>query len=213
MIHLSDAQSIPLKQAVAAASALPLKLYPAHDMPMLKPWSGSVSHNPMSRNAIFSLNFPDHIFGMYNIASFLGSARKFHDGDIVLALPTSAPKDFLADIVQYDVVIYLLPMSFFEGAEKVPMFHFDNLPNSTAMPLAEIRYLMYQYWALKYHRKTTVLVSDFRDVFFQSNPFIYADNIWNSHGMCRNNPYRLIIYQNCPLRHSSTSNITRILSQ
>ena len=204
---------------LSEASKLPIKLYPNHDMPMLQPWNGSVSHDPLSKNVIFSLNFPDHIFGMYNIASFLGSARKFHDGDIVMALPSTVPLNFLEEIARYDVVIYLLSMSNFEGHEREHMFHFDHLPPSTAMPVAQTRYMvmtniymniyirmniyiydwfmqityiistlfaliiqMYQYWALKYQRKASILVSDFRDVFFQSNPFTYREDIWNRKG-------------------------------
>lgn len=142
----------------------------------------SVSHNPISKNVMFSLNFPDHIFGYYNLASFLGSARKFHDGDIVLAVPDSSPEHFLEKLVQYDVVIYLMPLVEVKGPHDVTSYYFDHLTPSSAIPLAQIRYIMYQYWALKYHRKTNILTADFRDVFFQSNPFVYNSHLWKSKG-------------------------------
>lgn len=169
-------------QALADASVLPLKLYPSRDMPLLREWNGSASHNPTSKHVIFSLNFPDRVFGMYKIESFLGSARKFHDGDIVLALPINAKKEFVQAVSRYDVIVYFLDVREVAGPQDVPMFYFSHLSSDTAVPLAQTRYMLYQYWALKYHRQTTILVSDFRDVFFQSNPFIYAEDVWNRQG-------------------------------
>ena len=39
------------------------------------------------------------------------------------------------------------------------------------LPITLIRSFIYQYWALQYPDTTYIMMSDFRDVFFQSNPF------------------------------------------
>ena len=39
------------------------------------------------------------------------------------------------------------------------------------LPITLIRSFIYQHWALKYPDTTYIMMSDFRDVFFQSNPF------------------------------------------
>ena len=41
-----------------------------------------------------------------------------------------------------------------------------------------IRYYLYQWWALLYSNEALIMISDFRDVFFQSNPFLYRTYEW-----------------------------------
>ena len=46
------------------------------------------------------------------------------------------------------------------------------------VPISMIRLYMYKWWATMYKRNATILIADFRDVIFQSNPFIYRRHTW-----------------------------------
>lgn len=41
-----------------------------------------------------------------------------------------------------------------------------------------MRFYLYQWWSMIYEEDSLILVSDFRDVFFQSNPFDYKRETW-----------------------------------
>lgn len=167
---------------LVAASRLPIKVYPNYTVPILAPWNQSQAHNPLARTAVFAVNFPDDIFGFYNFGPFLSSLRKYHDGDVVLAVPSNSPLHYLHKLIQFDVVVYIMPLQSMENLNGVTCYYFNDMSPDKAVPLAQIRYIMYQFWALKYPKRTNILVSDFRDVFFQSNPFIYNKQSWNSPG-------------------------------
>jgi hypothetical protein len=47
----------------------------------------------------------------------------------------------------------------------------------TDIPVTLLRYYIYQLWALSYPESTEIMLSDYRDVFFQSNPFKYKVRI------------------------------------
>lgn len=49
----------------------------------------------------------------------------------------------------------------------------------TNTPVTLLRYHIYQQFALNYPESTEIMVSDFRDVFFQSNPFKYKVLVFN----------------------------------
>lgn len=172
------------RAVVAAASVMPIRLHPSYTLPELQPWLGSVQHNLKTPDVVFSVNFPEGVFGFNNEASFLGSLRKFHDGDIVLGVPADSPQHFLQRLALYDVVVYMLPIEKVEGANGVGCYMFDGMAAADAVPLAQMRYLLYKSWSLLYPRRTNILLSDFRDVFFQSNPFTYGRHIWGNAGEC-----------------------------
>ena len=46
----------------------------------------------------------------------------------------------------------------------------------TDIPVTLLRYFIYQSWALNYPEATEIMLADYRDVFFQSNPFKYKVN-------------------------------------
>jgi hypothetical protein len=41
-----------------------------------------------------------------------------------------------------------------------------------------IRYFLYKWWAMKYGVDSIIMLSDFRDVVFQANPFTYHSEEW-----------------------------------
>jgi hypothetical protein len=166
------------------AMKLPISLYPSsHKMPLLKESTLGARHNPSTREAIFTVYFPHHPFAYHNIGPFLMSARHVcKNADIVLAVPSDSPQFFVDTLNSYNVVLYLLSVQKITTKKSITAFHFSDLPEETAMPLAQLRYYLYQYWAFKYESETAILVSDFRDVFFQSDPFKYRSELYMNKG-------------------------------
>ena len=120
--------------------------------------------------------------GFYNPNSaFLPTLRQFHTGDIVIAVGYGCPTGFFEFLQKFDVIVYDLPMRKLEGSSLV-QHYFTTLPvearNITALPIPILRYFVYQYWIQKYSSSSVVLLSDFRDVFFQRSPFTYMPNLW-----------------------------------
>jgi len=53
---------------------------------------------------------------------------------------------------------------------------FYSLPQQ--LQINFMRYYLYRWWAMQYSSDTLIMISDFRDVFFQSNPFLYRRSEW-----------------------------------
>jgi len=124
------------------------------------------------RDAVFALacNYP-----RYNFQYFVGSLRKVgHWGDIVLAV---SPLDKLDDkmqayLRQTDVIAYAFDVDC-KGEDSCKLKdeflgYPDPRPHRT---FANIRYAVYEYWMRYYNDQSYILILDFRDTFFQSNPF------------------------------------------
>ena len=171
------------KKALVIAETSEMLMYPTNlSFPELRPDVGSASHRSATLSAVFAFHFPHHPFAYHNIGIFLSSLRKVHDGDIVMAIPANSPDTFIDKHKAHDVVVYSLPL------EKVSLKHnlvgikFEEFPDETAMPMSIFRYYLYWYWAKQYSSDTWILVSDFRDVFFQADPFTYKEHVWKRPG-------------------------------
>jgi hypothetical protein len=150
-------------------------------MPRVQPVLGDIPTNGVKPlygrkhkggDAIFALaaNYPKLYY-----ERFVGSLRKFgyHD-DIVLSV--SIPEKMKPGVAEYlqktDVVAYGFDVDC-EGKDncklKDDFFGFpDPRPYRT---FANIRYALYEYWMQYYTDQSYILILDFRDTFFQSNPF------------------------------------------
>ncbi len=69
----------------------------------------------------------------------------------------------------YDVNIVQTPSTFHSFPNKPPI----------TTSLMMLRYYLYHRWALLYSAHSLILLSDFRDVFFQSDPFAYNPYEWS----------------------------------
>jgi hypothetical protein len=114
---------------------------------------------------------------------FFGTLRKTgFDGDVIVAIDPSTSRSNVELCLKWSPVLYKPEI---EG----------NLPNETKwkarnreccmagtndpkVSLSMLRYRMYMWWASMYERHTNILIADFRDVFFQSNPFTYMPDQW-----------------------------------
>ncbi|KAJ1427489.1 hypothetical protein B484DRAFT_450265 [Ochromonadaceae sp. CCMP2298] len=133
-------------------------------MPMIfQTWS--TSHKP-SAEAIFTCAFST-TYTAKDARYFAGTARKAgFKGDIVVAVLPGSSQLFLDKLKSYNVTVYLAPI-------KCVYFvrHSCTINNMPDYPVTLARYLYYQQWALMYPQTAYIMLADFRDVLFQSNPF------------------------------------------
>lgn len=107
---------------------------------------------------------------------FLGSARKYFNGDIVIAIEggNSMTNEMKSILKYYNTIVYEIPETLCSKAT-------DNIfcgSEDERAPASVFRYYFYEKWASNYNDKSLILLSDFRDIIFQSNPFIYHTNDW-----------------------------------
>ena len=169
-------------QRTARIAEYTSSVYPSGVVPTfsMEP-GGRVQHRP-NQNAIFTAMFysPGQM-STSEMHRFFGSARLFFSGDIVVALETNVPKEILEVLFNYDAIIYKIPMDCIKNIHvswmKDCKFLIDSM---NYVPKAQLRYYLYQQWAVHYNRGVNIMTTDSRDVLFQSNPFLYRINEWKS---------------------------------
>ena len=125
----------------------------------------SYPHNPSSE-AIFACAFSTSYMAK-DATFYAGTARKAgFTGDIVVTVLPNADKNFLEKLKSYNVSVYVASMEC-SGRSDVRC-KLSGIPD---YPVTLARYFAYQALALKYRPSAYIMVSDFRDVMFQSNPF------------------------------------------
>jgi hypothetical protein len=115
----------------------------------------------------------------YIFDNFLVSTirRSGYSGDLVVVVLPDADSDFLDTLKLFKATVYTATLTCSKKKRKVDIsceFLGEHLP------ITLIRSFIYQYWALQYPDTTYIMMSDFRDVFFQSNPFTEKNkfNYW-----------------------------------
>jgi hypothetical protein len=123
-------------------------------------------------DAIFALacNYPKVYY-----QRFVGSLRKFgYNEDIVLAVsPEVKMKPGVKEYLQQtNVVAYGFEVDC-QGVDNCKLKDdFLGYPDPRPMrTFANIRYALYEYWLRHYTEQSYILILDFRDTFFQANPF------------------------------------------
>ena len=147
----------------------------------LKPESWGAQHNP-SGNAIFAvcMNSEAEVstVGRKDALPFLGSLRgSGYKGDMVLAISAGYREGFLDVVKEYNVVVYTVPTECGVDKTRKQACNFLGRPDIRAS-VNMIRFYLYQYWASLYKESSLLMVSDFRDVIFQSDPFSYRRQEW-----------------------------------
>jgi hypothetical protein len=178
------------RKLLSKALSPDIELYPSPlgVMPALAPFEGGPRHNHNASQAVFVANtamFQQEI-------PFFRTLRRYYDGDIVMAVSPNAPKYYIDWATRtYNCIVYVVPTEKVGNNKDVALL---GRPNST-MPAAQFRYYMYRIWAQQYNRDTIIMLSDFRDVLFQSNPFDYMLSTW------RKSPFSMaVILENHPLK-------------
>ena len=160
------------RKTIRLAETQPIRMVHApYNLPVLHPLNSSVQHNLQSKNVIFSFT----VGFCPKDPPFLMSARKFFSGDIVIAVGDTCRKYFIQKLIDYGVIIYVIPLKRLQNDIE---YVFSSLPENASLPAPILRYYIYQYWASIYNTDANILISDFRDVFFQKNPFSYKNELW-----------------------------------
>jgi hypothetical protein len=110
-----------------------------------------------------------------NLAKFFaGTARKTgFIGDIVVAVLPGTKQGLLDALKRNKLTVYTLRKSCIKTKIMIDT-SCDFL--GERLPITLIRSFIYQYWALQYPDTSYIMMSDFRDVMFQSNPFAEKSN-------------------------------------
>ncbi len=125
---------------------------------------------------------------------FVGSLRKFgYDEDIVLAVsPIEKMKPGVENYLkETNVVAYGFDVDC-QGPDNCKLKD-DFLGYPDPRPyrtFANIRYALYEYWLRHYSENSYVLILDFRDTFFQANPF----QLYGSYSSRKEPKYELHMY-------------------
>jgi len=111
---------------------------------------------------------------------FLGSARRSgFTGDIVVAIEANPLEEVKTALVKHGAIVYELQSDlcskaaagFFCGSEE------------ERVPVSVFRYYVYEKWLAAYAPEALVLLADYRDVVFQSNPFTYRTHEWRDYNL------------------------------
>jgi hypothetical protein len=146
-----------------------------------RPLPGSENHRNVS-TAIFSVGIMANIMPRY-YKIFFGTLRKTgYEDDVVVAIDQTTSQANIDLCLKFSPVLYQPVLDCHEpGATKpinrdTPCRISDT--NDVKLTLSMMRYRLYLWWASKYSQHTNILIADFRDVFFQSNPFTYLLDQW-----------------------------------
>ena len=154
---------------------------------------GGGRHHPKGQ-AIFTvlLNFGAKLNESVDAQTFVGTARKVgFQGDIVLAMSPGYGGPFLDAVKDANCIVYTIPVKC--GIES-SIHSIDELCSLDEIPQVKVsvnmlRFYIYNYWASLYDDEAIIMISDFSDVIFQSNPFEYKKSIWKSTGA------QLVVFQ------------------
>jgi hypothetical protein len=159
-----------------------------------KPDKDSSQHNAKGP-AIFTAAM-SHLQGKNVARMFAQTARNAgYEGDIVLAILADSPEEFLHALNMANCTIYKLRPHCQGDLCGFPGLKFK-------LTIHMLRYFFYQWWARFYEPDALILLSDFRDVFFQSNPFTYRTFEWAppvANLIVFQEPYPLKELYRCPI--------------
>ena len=131
----------------------------------LEPWSTPPKFTP---NAIFTIGLAATYLPK-EVTHFAGTARtvaKFK-GDIVLGLlPGSYNSRYKQRLIDFNVTVYAIDTKCSGKSDIRCEYNGQN-----DIPVTLLRHYIYQNWASKYPASSVIMLSDYRDVFFQSDPF------------------------------------------
>ncbi len=151
----------------------------SQDTYSFKPVSWGAQHQP-GANAIFTTSVTQGGADRFICSSpndlklFFGTARKVFQGDIVLALETGYSATVKAILQHYNVVVYEIPHDLCSKATRSIFCGNEE----ERVPASVFRYYFYELWAVHYSPESLLMVADFRDIVFQSDPFEYHKEGW-----------------------------------
>jgi hypothetical protein len=122
-----------------------------------------------------------------DVTNYVGTARKTgFIGDIVVAVLPNSNANFLARLQKFNTSVFVVDTTC-SGKDNI-LCQFNGKAD---MPVTVIRFFVYQELIKMFSSSTKILISDFRDVFFQSNPFKYK------HVYAMEKPNQIMFFQEC----------------
>jgi hypothetical protein len=135
---------------------------------------GVPNHNPKGP-AIFAAAMSVD-FQRNESRMFVQTARNAgYQGDIVLALLPKSLDELLMDIKEANCITYTVSPDC-QGEENDMVCSFPG--HDVKVSINMVRFFIYQWWSRLYESDALIMLSDFRDVFFQANPFTYRTFEW-----------------------------------
>ena len=170
-VQASKELSVVMKSSFPEYASIPvipvLGAPPTHGA---RPLFGRQHNN--KNDAVFALacKYPKEFF-----QRFVGSLRKFgYPGDVVLAVsPPDQMKPGVGEYLQLmNVIAYAFDVDC-NGKDSCRLKdEFLGYPDPRPYrTFANIRYALYEYWIRYYSEQSYILILDFRDTFFQADPF------------------------------------------
>lgn len=134
-------------------------------------WMLSRPINPQTAHVVLAAALDTHHLARDAVA-FAGTLRGTgYQGDVVVFVLPYSDSLFLEKLVEYNVSIYEVE-SYCGGAPGNPLCSYQE--DRIRLPPTVLRIVLYMNILRRYDSKRlTVLLSDFRDVIFQTNPFIF----------------------------------------
>ena len=162
--------------------------------------TSSTLNNAEKRNEVVFTVAMSETFMRRDVRNFVGTLRNTgFNGDIVVGIMKNSQEDFINALIEFNTIIYLIDVECKDITSDHRMCSLkqnnknnNHEENPVKFSINMLRYYLYKWWSIKYtNPNTMILISDFRDVFFQSNPFKYRKELWNDD----KSPYDLIIFQ------------------
>jgi len=131
---------------------------------------------------------------------FVGTLRRTgYSGDVVLAVSSKMDLRTRKFLQSMDVIAYPVQFNCSSGTTAKHANECDwHAKQDMPLPLAVIRHELYLAWAWKYNERSRLLILDFRDTFFQRDPF-------ESLSLGRQEPYfqQLVVLEHWPYKRMS----------
>ena len=136
-------------------------------------------HNISSKHVVFAVSIMEVTWTAQYGRHFIRTARKFMDTDIVLALSPGMRDDFMGIVNKSNIIVYFIDNLDCVNIGNHPKCAYPGAANGTQrVTINMLRFQLYEYWASLYSSSTLIMITDMRDVLFQSNPFTYMTDRW-----------------------------------
>lgn len=132
-------------------------------------------HNPNAPHVILTIGMSVN-FMRETAIMFSKTARDAgFEGDIVVGVTPGSRAGFMSVLRQTKCVMYTVPLYCNDAGDNDRRCSVEeNNDDKIAIPM--LRFYMYNWWARQYSSDTEIMISDFKDVFFQVSRWGHAMN-------------------------------------
>lgn len=118
-------------------------------------------------------------WGARDAVLFLKSLRATgYKEDIVVPVLAGSSEGLISTLKEYDAIVYSVKMKCDSRNHFEMKCTFEDFKDTESFSINMMRFYLYKWLATAYSQSSLVMISDFRDVMFQSNPFDYKRKDW-----------------------------------